>query len=299
MRIGVLSDCRVPTRPVGGHGLGRLAVDLANGLQTRGHAVTLYGGPGSQWAGALVIHANETERANQLAPNDADVWLDLSHYHDVSRVHPEWKVVNYLTDIEFRGLPPCAAIATPTDAQKYPQTRVLPLGVDVDALPLVTDKEPYLAFAAKIHPAKGYQVAIEVHCRQPIPVRFVGERMTQDPLPDWRPGLIGHEFYQFLGKATGLLAPTLIGIGGRVPLEAAACGTPTLVLDNNSVADHVEHGLTGFVCQNAEEMADAVQDLPSLKPERMREWAHTYHSLALMARVAEMLLYAVADGERW
>lgn len=299
MRIGVLSDCRVPTRPVGGHGLGRLAVDLANGLQARGHEVTLYAGPGSQWDGALVVHAHETERANHLAKNDADVWLDLSHYHDVSRVHPEWKVVNYLTDIEFRGVPPCAAIATLTDAKKYPQTRVLPLGIDVDAIPLVLEKDRYLAFAAKIHPAKGYQVAVEVHCRQPIPVRFVGERMTNDLLPDWQPELTGQAFYQFLGKAVGLLAPTLIGIGGRVPLEAAACGTPTLVLDTNSVADHVAHGLTGYVCQNAEEMADAVQDLPYLKPQTMREWAYTYHSLTLMAHVAETLLQAVVDGERW
>ena len=97
----------------------------------------------------------------------------------------------------------------------------------------------------------------------------------------------------------GLPSPTLKGLGGPVPLEAAACGTPTLCLDSNSVADHVADGVSGFVCQSAEEIADAVQDLKFLKPGTMREWVTENHSLELMCSVAEKLLQAVVDGEKW
>lgn len=301
MRISVLSDTRMPTLPVGGHGLGRVALDLANGLRAQGHEVTLYAGLESCWDGNLITHHNETARATSLTRDSADAWLDLTHFHDLSNYHPDWAVVNYLTDLEFTQLPLNAVIGTPMDIRNhYPTARLLPLGIDVDAIPLnPCPKENYLAFAAKIHQAKGFQVALEVHRRQPIPVRFVGEQMAKDVLPDWQPELTGNEFYNFLGRAVGLLSPTLHGIGGRVPLEAAACGTGTLVLEGNSVADHVCHRVSGYHCADTDGILEAINNLHSLQPAVMREWVAENHSLAVMCEAAEGHLEAVANGERW
>lgn len=302
MKIAVLSDTRVPTLPTGGHGLGRLAHRLATHLQKRGHNVTLYAGAGSKFDGKLVMDTNELQRAGILRQSDAAVYLDMSHDHDLSRIQPDWPVLNYVVDSEVQYQPPNTAIILHTQQKYHPCGRYIAQGFVVDDYPLYPVKKDYLAFAAKIIEHKGHHVALEVHQSQEIPVRFVGEKYTNDPLPSWKPELHGKAFLDFVGEACGLLYPGLPvkGFGaGAVQIEAALMGTPCLALDFSPAAEWVEHGVSGFIVKDGQEMADAVQDLKLLNPAKMREWAADHFDIEKTLDVLEEQLQAVADGERW
>lgn len=302
MKIAVLSDTRVPTLPTGGHGLGRFAHRLATYLQKQGHNVTLYAGAGSKFDGKLVMDSSELQRAGILRQGEADVFLDMSHDHDLSRIHPDWAVLNYVVDAEVRYQPPNAAVVLHAQEKYHPNGRYIPMGFEVGDYPIYAVKKDYLAYAAKVIVHKGYHVALEVHQSQEIPVRFVGERFVNDPLPSWKPELHGKEFETFVGEAKGLLYPGLPvkGFGaGAVQIEAALMGTPCLCLDNSSAVEWVEHGVSGYICRDAEEMADAVQDLGLLNAHQMREWAVASFGIEHTLDVLEDMLQAVVDGERW
>lgn len=307
MKLAILSDCRMPTLPHGSHGLGRMAWDIAAGLVKRGHEVALHAGPDSAWGGdvgfpTLITTQGETVRAAHIRDDNIDAWLDLSHQHDLSRLRPELPVVNWLADTECDWQPPRAVVGNAWQQRGFPKARIVPLGVDVERIPLMTMKvKPhYLAYCAKIHPAKGFDIALQVGTQSGLPVRFAGEKFVDAALPNYR-GVIDSdgELHAFIGSARGLLSPSRLDAGGRVNLEAAACGTPVLCLDGTGTMCHVEHGLSGFICRDADEMADAVLDLGLLDPQKMRQWVKEAHDLSVMIDGIETLLKAAADGEAW
>lgn len=299
MLIGVLSDTRLPSVNYGPHGLGRSAVDICHALTALGHAVTLYGGMGSKWGGAVVEHAHETQRAHVLT-NEQDAWVDLSHYHDVSKLHPDWPVVNYILDLECPYTPPNACTNTAYATKRHKSARVVPLGVDVETIPLGTGPRDYLTFCAKIHPHKGYDLALKVADAVTLPVYFVGENLSGGPIPNYR-GFMSSDadLHSWLGGAAGLLSPYRKDAGGRVNLEAAACGTPVLCLGDTATAEHVEHCVSGFVCADVDELIDAVPDLALMDGKQMRQWVRDCHDLSVMGRALSEACEAVASGERW
>jgi glycosyltransferase involved in cell wall biosynthesis len=317
MKIGVLSDCRMPTKPAGGHGLGRLAWDLAAGLQKRGHHVTLYAGPGSDTPDGckLVVDKDEIERVKLMPHERLDFWgddayLDLSHVHELSKVHPALPVVNWIVDLECEYQPPRAVVGNTWQQIEFPAAKIVPLGIDVDAIPFVDVPTPklgryvkeamYFAFCHKLHVGKGYDLALEVGKQTQTPVHFVGEKFGVGEIPNYH-GEINDDaaLYEFLGHAAALLSPCRQDAGGRVNLESAACGTPVLTLDWTGTACHVEHCVSGFVCRDLNELIDAAQDVGALDRAKARAWVRETHDSRVMLDAMEALLTAARDGEVW
>lgn len=306
MRIAVLSDCRVPTIPTGGHGLGRAALDMAAGLKARGHDVQLLAGPGSvPPAGVeLMIHTDEAARAAALAEMQigyGGLWhavLDLSHAHDLSRLSPGAAVVNFVADTEIAYQPPNAVVGNAWQAERFPYARVVPLGVDVKRIPFGLGGE-HLLFCAKHSRAKGADLALDVATQARRELHSYGQ-VFDAPLPCWRGELHGDDrLHAVLGGGLALLAPSRTDAGGRVILEAAACGTPALALDWSGAAAHVEDGVSGFVCSSIDEMVEAVGFVGSIDRRKAREWVSDTHALHHMVQGVEAALTAVYDGERW
>ena len=107
-----------------------------------------------------------------------------------------------------------------------------------------------LKVAAKIDPADRdyYRAEIAPMMGHPL-VEFVGE-IGDDAKPE------------FLGKAKALLFPIdWPEPFGLVVIEALACGTPVIARRRGSVPELLEHGLTGFVCEDEDEMIAAVRDV--------------------------------------
>ncbi len=306
-RIAVLSDCRLPTLPLGGHGLGRMAWDIAEGLHAAGHDVTLCAGPHSQAPDGvlLVLHEDETTRAESMARGALhyDALVDLSHFHDLSQLKPEWPVVNWLVDIECPYEPPNIVTAGEWHGSQVKSSRRVPLGIPVKRYPFVEEPEDYILFAGKLHHLKGPDLAFQIAARTDEKLVVIGDNMGGYAIPSevvyLGPIADNRAFNAWLSNAKALLMPSRLESGGRVILEAAACGVPTVTLDWSGTRDHVQHGVSGFVCRDPFEMVDALADVPLLDRFKARVWCEQNHDRKAMIDGLVGVLQAVGNGERW
>ncbi len=303
LRVGVLSDTRLPTLPSGGHGLGRVAWDIANGLAAGEVSVTLYAGAGSIAPDgvALVTHEDETARAReQINLQAADVWIDLSHRHDLSRFNPDARVLNYMMDLECDYAPPRGLVANWWQQKAYPKAHVVPLGVEEANMIRRYAGGEGLVFCAKIEHRKAPDVAVDAAQKANKPIRLYGENTYSTRPPFWA-GVINDQLllYDILGNADALIAPSRNDAGGRVILEAAMCGTPTITTDWSGAQAHVLEGVSGFVCATVDEMAEAIGMIPMLNRHRVREWAVEHHSLETMISKLRVAIAMAHAGEKW
>jgi glycosyltransferase involved in cell wall biosynthesis len=137
-----------------------------------------------------------------------------------------------------------------------------------------------LVFLGRIEPTKGTHLAIEIARRSGTPLVIAGN------IPDEH-----HEYFRtqiaphldgasisyigpvndveknlLLGRARAFLMPILWDEPfGIVMAEALACGTPVIGLKRGSVPEVVADGVTGFVCSDVSEMAQAVGRVDQLK----------------------------------
>jgi glycosyltransferase involved in cell wall biosynthesis len=137
-----------------------------------------------------------------------------------------------------------------------------------------TKQEGYLAFLGRVSPEKRLDWAIEVARRAGKELRVAAkiDRVDQAYFDlEIRPLLdLPHVNYigeiderqkqDFLGGAAAVLFPVdWPEPFGLVQIEAMACGTPVMALRRGSVPEIIDEGLTGFICDDLEEMVDAVR----------------------------------------
>jgi glycosyltransferase involved in cell wall biosynthesis len=144
----------------------------------------------------------------------------------------------------------------------------------------------YLAFLGRISPEKCPDHAIEIAKRVGIPLRIAAkvdpadqayfkqkiERLLDHPLIEYVGEINDAEKNDFLGEAVALLCPyDWPEPFGLVLIEAMACGTPVLAYRQGSIPEVIDHGVTGYICDNIGEMAEAVAGLSLLDRTRCRE----------------------------
>ena len=66
-----------------------------------------------------------------------------------------------------------------------------------------------------------------------------------------------------------------------------------------SVPEIVDHGRTGFVCNNMEDLEVAIQQVGAIKPEECRRAAMSRFSRRVMARAYLAEYKAVTQGRHW
>lgn len=76
---------------------------------------------------------------------------------------------------------------------------------------------------------------------------------------------------------------------GIVMAEALACGTPIIALKGGSTTEVVKNGVNGFICDNIEEMINAVQNINTIERKACREDAETRFSSEEMTAQYEQL----------
>ena len=142
----------------------------------------------------------------------------------------------------------------------------------------VSDNAP-LMFLGRVERIKGPQHAIEVARRTGRRLMLAGNLPEHGPDVEWAQALVreagAHVDYvgpvddarknALLGEAAALLMPIdWEEPFGIVMAEALACGTPVLGFRRGSVPEVVEHGRTGFVCEDVEAMVRAVARIPEI-----------------------------------
>jgi glycosyltransferase involved in cell wall biosynthesis len=144
----------------------------------------------------------------------------------------------------------------------------------------------YLAFLGRISPEKCPDHAIEIAKRVGMPLRIAAkvdpadreyfnrkiERLLEHPLIEYVGEITDAEKNDFLGDAAALVCPyDWPEPFGLVLIEAMACGTPVLAYGRGSIPEIIDHGVTGYICENPTELAQAVSALPLIDRTRCRE----------------------------
>lgn len=287
MKIAVISDARRPTLPDGPHGLGRSAYDIATGLLQRGYDVILFAGQGSEFCRPLVTGVSERDLVRKALAGDFDAILDTSHQHHTSRIDGMFPVVNRICDLECRWQPPNVVVNSPFMQGAF-GGRLVNTGIDVDSIPFYEEDAGYLAYMSAKFAHKGWHAARDIARESGRPLRVIE-------------GLTGREKWNALGNAYALLHPSTIDAAPRLPLEAAACGVPTLCLGQDGTQHHVAHGVSGYVCADVAHIAETLNAcrVSEIDRRQTRCWVSETHNLAQMIDGYEAVLSAVKNGERW
>jgi glycosyltransferase involved in cell wall biosynthesis len=161
-------------------------------------------------------------------------------------------------------------------------------------------KRNFALLLARICPEKGVHLAIEAAKRADMPLIIAGavfpyaahrhyfETMVRPALDRWRRfigpvGLAGKR--RLLAMARCVLVPSLAPeTSSLVTREALACGTPVIAFARGALAEAVEHGRTGFLVEDANEMAHAIKHIPEIDPHACRRSARQRFSLARMTQ---------------
>ena len=149
-------------------------------------------------------------------------------------------------------------------------------------------REPgtYLAFIGRVSPEKRLDRAIEIALRSRRPLKVAAkvdradrqyfrkqiEPILNHPLIEWIGEVNDRAKDDFLGGAAALLFPIdWPEPFGLTMIEALACGTPVIAWQHGSVAEVLEHGTTGFLCDDIGAAVRAVGRLDRLSRQVCRE----------------------------
>lgn len=161
-------------------------------------------------------------------------------------------------------------------------------GLPRDVLPFTAKPSgDYLAFLGRITPDKRPDRAIQIAAQTGVPLKIAAKISDADrdywedliaPMVDAHDsveflGEIGEsEKAAFLGNARALLFPVEGAEPfGLVMIEAMACGTPVIAYRCGAVPEIVESGETGYIVDDFDQAARAVDKVRHLNRKRIRE----------------------------
>jgi glycosyltransferase involved in cell wall biosynthesis len=144
----------------------------------------------------------------------------------------------------------------------------------------------YLAYLGRICPEKRPDHAIEIAKRVGMPLRMAAkvDPLDREYFENQIAPLLDHPLVEFLGEITDADKNSFLGNAaavlcpydwpepfGIVLIEALACGTPVLAYRRGSIPEIIENGVTGFICDNLEEMVVAIDRLPLIQRQECRD----------------------------
>jgi len=193
-----------------------------------------------------------------------------------------------------------------TTAEGVPISRVIHHGLDVETVPVGAGDGGYAAFLGRMTADKGAKEAIWIARKAGVPLRMAA-KMREEPERQYFETeiapLLGEDIeyvgeldgagkYDLLGGAFAMLNPIQWAEPfGLVMIESLACGTPVVTTSPGSVPEIIDDGVTGFIDDDPQALADALLRAPELERGTCRSVAETQFSTQRM--VSEHLdLYA-------
>ena len=238
--------------------------------------------------------------------------------HDHTTLGPEWALVSdgipvvatnhgpFLPDLVERYTVvaeriPIVAIsrAHAAEAGSLAVRAVVHHGIDVQRFPVGAGDGGYVLFLGRMSPDKGPQRAIAAarsagmrivlaaKMWEPAERRFFAEEVEPLLGPDalYVGEVGGRAKLDLLGGAVALLNPIRWPEPfGLVMIEALACGTPVVSFRDGSAPEIVEDAVSGFLCDDEEDMAHALGRIGSIDRWRCRARVETRFSAERMVR---------------
>lgn len=163
--------------------------------------------------------------------------------------------------------------------------------IDVDNWPVGYEKQDFLLWLGRMAPEKGPHRAIRVANATGRPLVLAGpvqpgqERFFANEV---QPHVDGEKI-RYVGEAGGARKQRLFADAyaflmpirwpepfGMVMVEAMAAGTPVLAFPEGAAPEVVEHGVSGYLVADEDEMAAMVDDVGRLDPLRVRRSAERF-----------------------
>jgi len=182
---------------------------------------------------------------------------------------------------------------------------VIPNGVDVTRLDTRATKRRYALALGRICPEKGFHFALDAAKKSDYDLLLAGELIPYDvhqtyyrkeiaPRLDDRRRFIGPVGFsrkkRLLAEASCLLvASTVEETSSLVAMEALAAGTPVIAYRAGALPEIIEHGRTGYLVSNVQEMARAILAAEKLDSEACRRVARQrFSSTQMLSRYFQM-----------
>ncbi len=321
MRVAMVSTPHIPTPPKGYGASELIAGQLAEGLVRRGHEVRLFAAAGSSprvqerrtyaqvWRGRT-FDQRETIHVAYSLREVAD--CDVVHNHCVTAGPPFARLMArpFLTTLHYlhplvHAFPDGDYVAVSQSqrsaiARAFPETNVVATiynGVDLDELPLADHRDDYLLFLGRFHPNKGADLAVALAER--LDRRLViAAPAPPDDQRAWfeetiRPHLRGKITWvgpvegEVKARLLGSAAATLLPLRwdepfGLVIAESMACGTPPIALRRGAAPELIVDGVTGFLVDDLDAMAAAVDRVATIEPVACRQHVADHFSIDRM-----------------
>jgi len=175
--------------------------------------------------------------------------------------------------------------------------RVIHHGVDAADFPVGTGDGGYCLFLGRMSPDKGPHRAIAAAERAGVPLLMAAKMREAWEISFFEEHVKPHlsDTIRYLGEvphahklellagATALLNPIRWNEPfGLVMIEALACGTPVLAFPEGAAPEIVESGVTGYLCDDEEDMARRIDDAGDLDRGACRNAVETYFSTKRM-----------------
>jgi len=166
-------------------------------------------------------------------------------------------------------------------------------GIDVEVFPFVSEPDRFCDFqfcyVGRIVPVKGVHIAIEVVDRLKekgynvhlkvlgsySPTRYfysILHEIEKRPYVSFEVDARTPEVARQLGNSDALLFPIRWEeVFGRVMIESMSCGTPIIAYNRGSTSEILRDGVTGFLCENINEMTEKMTRVHNLNRKECRK----------------------------
>ena len=161
--------------------------------------------------------------------------------------------------------------------------RVIPNYFDAADFPFESEKEDYFFFIGRMITRKGVWTAINTAEAVGAKLIIAGQETPEINVKSFPShcefiGYVGpEERARLMGKARAVFVPTqYIEPFGGVNVEAQLCGTPVITTNFGAFTDTVEHGVSGYRCDNMKDFVNAARCVSNLTPAVIRNHAERY-----------------------